>query len=265
MPQVQSASFQIILDRELGDVAFGENTTLVAATNRVEDRANVFEMPVPLRRRFVNYTLRPPTADEWVSWAAFKGIDNRVVSFIQNFPDKLSDKLENVVKLKDQGFACPATWHAVSDLTRDIKPRPDAGEEAYKDALKSVFILASGVVGEAHGNAFRGHVATAMTIDYDKLFAEPSIIDGWSSDLKWTVICGFAETYRSDKGKLDKMLGVVERLPEDMIALFAKMLIGIEGGRKNVNKFQGRLLKCKNQDVINKLTKYFSAWIGDAN
>jgi hypothetical protein len=260
MPQVQSASFQIILDRELGDVAFGDNTVLIAATNRVEDRANVFDMPVPLRRRFVNYTLRSPTAEEWVSWAAFKGVDNRVVSFIQNFPDKLSDKLENVVKLKDQGFACPATWHAVSDLTRDIKPKADEGEDAYKRRLTEVGILASGVVGEAHGTAFKGHVATAMTIDYDKLFAEPSIIDGWGSDLKWTVICGFAETYRSDKAKLDKMLGVVARLPEDMVALFGKMLIGVEGGRKNVNKFQARLLKCKNTDVLSKLTKYFCAW-----
>lgn len=263
IPQVQSASFQIVLDREVGDIAFGDNVFLVGATNRAEDRANVFEMPVPLRRRFVNYTLRAPSADEWVSWAAENGLDSRVVSFVQNFPDKLSDKLENVVKLKDQGFACPATWHSVSDLCGGIKPRAEDGEAAYNARLNEIRVLASGVIGQAHGELFVGHVKTAATIDYAKLFANPEMIDGWGTDLKWTVICGFAETYRHDKNKLDAMLGVVERLPEDMVALFGRMLVGVEGGRRNVNKFQQRLMKCNNKSVLNKLVRYFSAWASD--
>lgn len=193
MPQIQSASFQIVLDREIGDVSFGPHTTLCAASNRVEDRANVFEMPVPLRRRFVNYTLRPSSGDEWVAWASESGLDGRVVSFIQNFPDKLRDKMDIVQKLRHQGFACPATWHAVSDLVRGMTPKASEGDVAYNRKLNEIRVLASGAVGQAHGEVFTAHVKTAATIDYESLFVNPAQMDGWGVDLKWTVICGLVE------------------------------------------------------------------------
>lgn len=59
------------------------------------------------------------------------------------------------------------------------------------------------------------------------------------------------------------MLGVVGRLPDDMCALFGRMLMGVEGGRRNVNKFLPRLLKCQNKEALGKLTRFFNAWAAE--
>ena len=73
-PSIQAAAYQLILDRSLGEVSISDGCSLLAAGNRVEDKANVFDLPLPLQNRFTHVTLKSPTITEdptkgWTKWA----------------------------------------------------------------------------------------------------------------------------------------------------------------------------------------------------
>ena len=51
-PSIQASAYQLILDRRLGEYILPEGWIIISAGNRLEDRANVFELPAPLKNRF---------------------------------------------------------------------------------------------------------------------------------------------------------------------------------------------------------------------
>ena len=81
-PSIQSAAYQLILDRELGEVPISKGVTSIAAGNRLEDKANVYDLPRPLQNRFDHVTLGIPTITQeckgdWGEWAMENKIDTR--------------------------------------------------------------------------------------------------------------------------------------------------------------------------------------------
>ena len=66
VPDVQKAFYSLILDRRLGDYELPEGSRVVAAGNRVEDRALVRPMATALANRMVHVALEP-SADAWLA------------------------------------------------------------------------------------------------------------------------------------------------------------------------------------------------------
>ena len=53
-PSVQSAAYQLILNRRIGKYMLPDNVVMVAAGNRESDKGVTYRMPTPLSNRFVH-------------------------------------------------------------------------------------------------------------------------------------------------------------------------------------------------------------------
>lgn len=103
-PLVQASAYQLILDRRLGTYTVPNGFLLIAAGNRLEDRASVFEMSAPLKNRFGHCQLREPSVEGWTRWAVDHDIDMRIIGFL-NFRRTALYTFDP--KLKENAFATP--------------------------------------------------------------------------------------------------------------------------------------------------------------
>jgi MoxR-like ATPase len=112
-PAVQAAAYQLILDRQLGEYRLPTGWAVFAAGNRLEDRANVFDLPAPLANRFAHIQFPVPSPAEWSDWATKNGIHPHIVAFI-NFKPQLLFKFDS--EAKSSAFPTPRTWEYASRL-----------------------------------------------------------------------------------------------------------------------------------------------------
>jgi hypothetical protein len=108
-PDVQKAFYSLLLERRLGEHALPTGTWVVAAGNRVQDRALVRAMSSALVNRVTILHLRVD-ADEWLTWAARNGIRAEIRSFIANMPDTLM----RPVPAEPVPFSTPRAWTLLS-------------------------------------------------------------------------------------------------------------------------------------------------------
>ncbi len=108
-PDVQKALYSLLLERRLGEHALPKGTWVVAAGNRVQDRALVRSMSSALVNRVTILNLRVET-HEWLTWAKANGVRNDVTSFIGYMPDALM----RPVPAEPQPFSTPRAWTLLS-------------------------------------------------------------------------------------------------------------------------------------------------------
>ena len=135
VPMVQTALYQLVLDRKCGEYELPEGASLIACGNRESDRGVTHRMPTPLASRFVHLEIRVDAAD-WCSWAAVNGIAAEVIFFIQLRPGLLH---QFDPQSREAAFACPRTWSFISNILQHRNGLDTAYERA----------LFRGTVGEA--------------------------------------------------------------------------------------------------------------------
>lgn len=127
VPDVQKAFYSLILDRRLGDYELPPGSRVVAAGNRVEDRALVRPMATALANRMVHVALEP-NAEAWLAWASLSGVHPLVLAFVRARPDRLCE-----VPPSDAtpAYPTPRAWHmladAISATTSKLWPALAAG------------------------------------------------------------------------------------------------------------------------------------------
>ena len=84
-PLVQAACLQLTLDRKVGEYDLPAGWTVVAASNRSEDRAGTHRLISPLLNRFVHLDL-DVSADDWQQWAVPAGVAPEVRGFLRYRP-----------------------------------------------------------------------------------------------------------------------------------------------------------------------------------
>lgn len=137
---VQSAAYQLILDKKIGEYQFPKGWKIVAAGNREIDKANVYKISAPLANRFVHIDMYA-NFDSWRKWASGK-IRNEVVDFLLLRPTLLLKMPTN----SEKAFPSPRSWEFVSNF---ISLYDD--DSGVSDNLKSLVI---GSIGEAVGREF---------------------------------------------------------------------------------------------------------------
>src|SRR3984957_3909698 len=85
---VQKAFYSLLLERRLGEHQLPKGTWVVAAGNRVEDRALVRDLSAALINRLFLLQIRVD-ADEWFDWAASQRVRAEVVQFLRYVPEAL--------------------------------------------------------------------------------------------------------------------------------------------------------------------------------
>ena len=148
-PSVQSAAYQLVLNRKVGTYELPDNVVMVAAGNRETDKGVTYRMPAPLANRFVHLEMNVDF-DDWFEWATENKIHKDVVGFL-TFSKK--DLYDFDPKSSSRAFATPRSWSFVSELLTD----DDCDEGTLGD-------LTSGSVGEGLAGKFMAHrkVASKM-------------------------------------------------------------------------------------------------------
>ena len=109
---LQAAAYQIALDRKLGEHKIPKNTFIIAAGNRLGDRAIVYDMPTPLKNRFMHFELDIDLSS-WLIWAERKNIHPEILNFLNINPDKFSS---NNFEKSDNIIVTPRSWELLSNL-----------------------------------------------------------------------------------------------------------------------------------------------------
>jgi MoxR-like ATPase len=108
-PDVQKAFYSLLLERRLGEHALPQGTWVVAAGNRMQDRALVRAMSSALVNRVTILHLRVD-ASEWLSWAAKNSIREDVRTFVSYMPEALM----RPVPSEPTPFSTPRAWSLLS-------------------------------------------------------------------------------------------------------------------------------------------------------
>jgi hypothetical protein len=108
-PDVQKAFYSLLLERRIGEFALPRGTWVVAAGNRVQDRALVRSMSSALVNRVTVLHVRADVG-EWLQWAATHGVRADVRRFIDYMPEALLRGMPD----EPGPFSTPRAWAALS-------------------------------------------------------------------------------------------------------------------------------------------------------
>lgn len=117
---VQVASYELILDRQLGggDIyKVPSKWIIVAAGNRSCDRAVSTTMSSALANRMMHLEIEAD-AQDWITWAVMHGVHPAVVGFIQFKPQLLLSVDDQNL---ERGFPTPRSWERVSEMCKILK------------------------------------------------------------------------------------------------------------------------------------------------
>lgn len=108
-PDVQKAFYSLLLERRLGEHALPRGTWVVAAGNRVEDRALVRSLSSALVNRVIILQVRVDVK-EWLVWAKASAVRSEILSFITFMPETLM----RPVPAEPVPFSTPRAWASLS-------------------------------------------------------------------------------------------------------------------------------------------------------
>jgi hypothetical protein len=144
-PSVQSAAYQLILNRRIGQYQLPDNVIMVAAGNRETDRGVTYRMPAPLANRFRHVNMAV-NFDDWQAWAIQHDVHPDVVGYLTYAKQDLFDFDP---KTSSQAFATPRSWTYVSEMLADSEfDQVDISEQKAEIA---------GAVGEGMAGKFIEH------------------------------------------------------------------------------------------------------------
>lgn len=111
---VQAAAYKPLCEKEVGNAKVHPNVAMVAAGNLETDNAVVEPMSTALQSRLIHFEM-VADHEKWIEWAAKKGLDHRITSYIKFKPDMLyTFKPDHT----DKTYASPRTWEYASRLTK---------------------------------------------------------------------------------------------------------------------------------------------------
>ena len=161
-PSVQVATYQIILNRRIGNYTLPKDVVIVAAGNRVKDKGVAYNMPMPLANRFTHLTLAVDF-DDWKEWALLNRVHKDVVGYLSFQPNDLN----NFVPSSDSyAFATPRSWFFASELLQEPNDNGDIVDTSLPvDVLGDMI---KGTVGEGPGIKFMTYRQSAANLPHAK-------------------------------------------------------------------------------------------------
>lgn len=249
---VFAASYQIFLDRCIGDHVLPPDTVIIGAGNNVSDRALVNTMPTPLKNRLLHIDMEI-NLDDWATWAVKHGLDHRVLGFVRFRPNLLSEfsrvnATEN--KKKDEakkhhadqkdlkGFATPRSWSFVSRLLA-AKPSPSVE-----------FGLYAGCVGEGPATEFVSYLECERDLpDLDDLLKNPDKIklpDERKPAVMYALATGLA--VKATQANFDRVCRFLARIPVEFQIMTVKDAVMRDPQISNTKSFNE--WSVKNSDVM---------------
>jgi hypothetical protein len=209
-PLVQAACLQLCLDRKLGEYTLPGGWSVVAASNRAEDRAGTHRVISPLLNRFIHLDLEV-SVDDWQGWAVLAKIAPEVRAFIRFRPGLL---FQFDASSNPRAFATPRSWQFVSDVLSDTPP-------------ELLHRVVAGCVGDGPAAEFVGFlqlykelpdIDTALTApDTTPVPREPAVL--------YALVGALVERCRADAGLVANFIKYASRMPDEFALLALRDLI----------------------------------------
>jgi len=177
-PLTQASAYQLTLDRRIGEYILPENWYIMAAGNRIEDRAVTFPMSKALANRFTHLTFET-TKNDWISWAYGAAVSSLVIAFIGWKPSLLYPEFN--AESSEKAFPTPRTWEFASNILKMKLP----------DSIQAE--LLEGTVGQGAAlelTAFK-KLQTQLP-DLDKILKGENIVPE-KLDLKYALVTALVE------------------------------------------------------------------------
>ena len=115
---VQNASFQLVLDRAIGEYKLPDGWSVVSACNREEDGGGIQRMSAALVNRFLHIHLEP-SLDDFCDYAVANDWSSDVIAFLKKFqPQALYEFDRN-----SKAWPSPRSWGYVNKLIQSGVPR----------------------------------------------------------------------------------------------------------------------------------------------
>jgi hypothetical protein len=203
-PLVQAACLQLVLDRKLGVYELPTGWSVVAASNRSEDRAGTHRLISPLLNRFVHLDLEV-SVDDWQAWAVTANVAAEVRAFIRFRPGLLFrfDPAAN-----PRAFHTPSSWEAVSA----VLPRTPG---------HLVHPVVAGCVGEGPAAEFLSFLALYRELpDVDAVLTNPDTSPvPREPAVLYALVGALVEKCRAAQAPLPNFVRYATRLPDEFALL----------------------------------------------
>ena len=211
-PLVQSSAYQLILDRKLGDYQVPKGWAIIAAGNRLEDKAYTFELAGPLCNRFIHAELGVPSIEDWSEWAMTAGVDSRIITFLL-YKAVFLYKFDS--KLKDKAFPTPRSWaRYCSPIIKDVVDN------------NMLLTLISAAVGEGVATECVAYLKLSKSIDLKDILEHPEKIKEIKGiDVKYSLTSALSEFVKKDtKTTLPKVCKCAEHLDAEFAILLLRFI-----------------------------------------
>lgn len=140
-PEILQTIMDLALNRKLAEHYLPEGSRIISAVNDGEEY-QLTDLDPALVSRFNVYEFRP-SVEEWLLWASTRGIDSRIIAFIQENPKMLDESPD---KRLDQGLEKSPDRRAWTRVSTII-----LGEKSLNGIHKKII---SGIVGMQAATAF---------------------------------------------------------------------------------------------------------------
>jgi hypothetical protein len=209
---VQGGCLQLTLDRRIGEYVLPDGWSIVAASNRMEDRAGTHRLISPLLNRFVHIDL-DVSHEDWQAWALSANVAGEVRAFL-NYRPALLFQFDPVSGAR--AFPTPRAWSFVSDL---IERAPG----------RLMLPLVAGCVGDGAAAEFVGFLQLYRELpDLDAILAHPqSAPVPREPAVLFALVGALVERCRNDQAPFNSFVKYALRLPEEFATLALRDALGV--------------------------------------
>lgn len=236
-PTVAGSAYQIINDRCISDRKLSDNVFCMGAGNRSEDKAHIFDMPMPLHDRFAEVEIEV-NIDDWTEWAS-SNVNPHLISFVQWKPNRL---YHADVKKGDK----PSTPRSIERASILLGDRDISDNHSFE--------LVAISCGEAFATEFQAYAKYYRSLNWATIYKNPKSIAKFEMDKLWAVAGGMTDQFL--KGVDDKVFQSMMDVTLEMRPDFA--LVGLKMMKDgNKKKFVNQIKKCKNfQQIVTTHAKF---------
>jgi hypothetical protein len=212
----QSALYQFILERRLGDYVLPDGWMIMAAGNRDTDGCMVQPMSRALKNRFIHLNMES-NYENWHTWAHRNQINEKVIAYMKQSPESL-DEAEHCATKNDKGasmdmirnansFATPRSWEFASRIL-------DQAKLAGRQVIDLYGVLA-GALGEPMATTFVAYCDIYLELqDLDEIIANPEVFIKVTDPNKLYAICtGLAA--RANKATFGNIRKLLDKVPPE--------------------------------------------------
>lgn len=197
---VQGGCLQLTLDRRIGEYALPDGWSIVAASNRLEDRAGGHRLISSLSNRFVHIDL-DVSHEDWQAWALSANVAAEVRAFLNYRPALLSqfDPASGA-----RAFPTPRAWSFVSDLI-------------HRAPAHLLLPLVAGCVGDGGAAEFVAFLKLYRELpDLDDVLSRPDAASvPREPAVLFALVGALVERCRADQAPLVGFVKYAFRLPEE--------------------------------------------------